>query len=284
MEILSNKVVVVTGGTRGLGFGIASACAAAGASVVIASRSQKSVDTVVDGLLAKGWNASGIVADTGSLEQMEALAKHTLSCFDKIDVWFNNAGIAGPYGPTLDLNPWTFHQVIQTNILGVYHGSLVAMRHFLSRRSGKLINLLGHGSKSPLPWQNAYGSSKTWVRTFTLALAAETKESGVGVFAFQPGMVKTELLTRVEVIEGMEKLLEKFPTVVRILAKQPEEAAKKAVWIASSATDGKTGKVIILLSPWSILKSLFGEISRGLFGYQGKDIHINTITIPKYDG
>jgi glucose 1-dehydrogenase len=284
MSILSNKVVVITGGTRGLGYAIASACAAAGASIVIASRTQKSVEEAVSKLLANGWKASGIVADTRSLDQMGSLAEHAIKTFDKFDVWFNNAGIAGPYGPTMALDPQSFQQVIETNIKGVYNGSIIAMRHFLPRHSGKLINLLGHGANGPLPWQNAYGSSKIWVRSFTLALAQEIKESGVNVFAFQPGMVRTELLTHVEVIEGMEQRLEKFPAVVRILAKPPEEAARKAVWLASPATDGMTGKVITLLSPWSILKSLLGEVSRNLFGRQGEDVHIDTVTIPPYNG
>ena len=70
------------------------------------------------------------------------------------------------------------------------------MAVFLAQGSGKLINLLGQGYKGPVRWQNAYASSKIWVRSFTKALAEETRGMGVDVFAFNPGMVLTDLLDR----------------------------------------------------------------------------------------
>ena len=105
--------------------------------------------------------------------------------------------------------------------------------------------MLGFGAKGAAPFQNAYGSSKAWVRRFTQSLAQETKDSGVGVFAFSPGMVLTDLLTHVEVIQGSEPRLKNFPVVLRILAKPPEAVTEKAVWLASSATDGKTGLEVL---------------------------------------
>ena len=136
------------------------------------------------------------------------------------------------------------------------------MRRFLDQGSGKLINLLGHGWKGPVPWQNAYSASKAWVRSFTLALAEETKQSGasgVGIYAFNPGMVLTELLTDVEVIEGSEEKLRRFPTIVRMWAKPPEVPAAKAVWIASAATDGKTGEIYNIFTPTQMLGGALSE-------------------------
>ena len=141
--------------------------------------------------------------------------------------------------------PETFLQVIHTNIVDTYNGSHTAMRHFLSQRSGKLINLLGHGYKEPLPDQNVYGSSKAWVRSFTKALAEENKESGVGVYAFNPGMVLTDLLTDIDVIEGSEEKLKAFPTILRMWAKPPASVQEKIVWLASGATDGQTGLEVL---------------------------------------
>jgi NADP-dependent 3-hydroxy acid dehydrogenase YdfG len=154
--------------------------------------------------------------------------------------------------------------VIETNILGVYYGSRAAMQHFLAQRSGKLINVLGRGYNRPVPWQNAYASSKTWMRSFTKALAEETRDSGVGVYAFNPGLVLTGLLTDVEVIEGSEGRLKNFPVVLRMWAKPPEVPAQKAVWIASPATDGKTGLLVNLSSPWTLLQGALKEGLRSL--------------------
>lgn len=264
MHELDGKVAVITGGTRGLGLGIALAFAQAGAAVIVASRTQNSVDAAVKRITAMGGRADGMALDVSNLAQMEALAEYALAKFGRLDIWVNNAGTAGPYGPTLGNAPEAFTQVVQTNILGVYYGSRTAMQHFMAQHSGKLINILGHGYEGPVPWQNAYASSKAWVRSFTKSLAEETKDSGVGVYAFNPGMVLTDLLTDVEVIEGSEERLKRFPTVVRMWAKPPEIPGQKAVWIASSATDGKTGLLISLFSPWVAMGGALKEGFRSL--------------------
>ena len=261
---LHDKVAVITGSTRGLGLGLARALAAAGAGVVIAGRSAAGVEAAVSQVRAAGGRAVGRAADVADLAQVQALADLALQEWGRLDIWVNNAGVAGPYGPTLDFTPEAFHQVIQTNIAGTYHGSRVALRHFVAQRAGKLVNLLGHGYTRPLPWQNAYGSSKAWVRAFTLALAAETKDAGVGVFAFNPGMVLTELLTEAEVLAGSEHRLDVFPTVVRMWAKPPEVAARKLVWLVSAATDGQTGKIVSVSSPAVFLGGALREGVRRL--------------------
>jgi glucose 1-dehydrogenase len=282
MGLLDGKVAVITGGTRGLGLSIARALARVGASVVVASRSQEAVNTAVQLILAEGGKASGMAVDVARPEEVQGLAEHAVSHFGRLDIWVNNAGTAGPYGPTLDFDPKDFNQVVQTNILGVYNGSRTAMQVFISQHSGKLINVLGHGYNRPVPWQNAYGSSKAWVCSFTKALAAETKDSGVGVFAFNPGMVLTELLTNVDVIEGSEDRLKVFPTIVRMWAKPAEIPAEKVVWIASSATDGQTGRLISLFSPWLMLRGALKEGLRALLRKPAPDMNIRMKSIPPY--
>ena len=284
MGILNGKVAVITGGTRGLGLAIAQAFVREGASVVVASRSQKAVEEAVQQIIEGGGRAAGMAVDVSNLDQIEALAEYTVAHFGRLDIWVNNAGTAGPYGPTMGFSPEEFFQVVQTNIMGVYHGSRTAMKHFLTQRSGKLINILGHGYNGPVPWQNAYGSSKAWVRSFTKSLAEETIGSGVGVFAFNPGMVLTDLLTKVDVFEGSEERLKNFPIVVRMWAKQPEIPAQKAVWIASPATDGKTGLLISIFSPWTMLQGALKEGIRSIRKQPGSDFGIRVKTVALYKG
>src|SRR5512140_564216 len=102
MGILSGKVAVITGGTRGLGLATAQAFLREGASVVISARTQASVTKAVDGLKMAGGQVCGIACDVGSFAQVQALADFALQKYGQLDIWVNNAGIAGPYRPTMD--------------------------------------------------------------------------------------------------------------------------------------------------------------------------------------
>jgi NAD(P)-dependent dehydrogenase (short-subunit alcohol dehydrogenase family) len=280
MGILQGKVAVITGGTRGLGLAMARAFADEGAAVVVGSRSTQAVQEAIAELQLTGARASGLATDVTQLKEVEALAEHARQGYGSFDIWVNNAGVAGPYGPTMAVTPEAFVQVIQTNIVGTYNGSRTGMAQFMAQGSGKLINLMGHGYKGPVPWQNAYSASKAWCRSFTLALAEETKGSGAGVFAFNPGMVMTDLLTSVEVIAGSEERLNRFPAVLRMWAKPPEVAAQKAVWLASPATDGKTGLVVNLFSPWKMLRGAAREGLNSLLKRPSAPIEVHLTTIP----
>ncbi len=264
MGKLEDKNIVITGGSRGFGLAIAQACSEAGARVAVASRSATAVATAAEKLQATG-TARGIVCDVANLAEVKTLAKQVTDAWGHIDVWINNAGIAGPYGPTISLTPEDFTAVVNVNVLGTYHGSLVAMRGFLSQGHGKLINLLGYGDKRPAPLQNAYGSSKAWVLNFTRALAQEHKDSGVGVFAYNPGMMRTDLLMDVEVVQGYEDRLKPMETIVRMWAKNPAVPAQKVVQLASSASDGKTGTVLQETNPLALLVGAAREGLRRLF-------------------
>ena len=264
---LAGKTAVITGASRGLGLAMAEALGAAGASVVVGSRSAEAVDEAVRHLQGQGVSAFGAACDVTSPSQLAALAEHARQAFGGFDIWINNAGVSAPYGPTAEVDPAKFEQVVSTNILGVYHGSMVALREFLSRDSGKLINLLGRGDRQPAPYQSAYGSSKTWVRSFTLALAREYRHSGVGIFAFNPGLVLTDLLLQPEVIAGHEDQLQGvFGFIVNVWASPPDVPARKAVWLAGPATDGKTGRVVSLVGVGTILGRTFRWMARRLAG------------------
>ena len=264
MGLLTGQTAVITGSSRGLGFAIAREYATEGANVMLAARTERTLNQAVAGLKEQGFAAEGFICDTSNHEEVKALAAKTKAAFGKIDIWVNNAGVGAPYGPTLSIPVDRFTRVIQTNILGVYYGSLVAMDNFVSQGSGKLINLVGRGADKPVPFQNAYASSKTWVKSFTLALAKEYRNSGINIIAFNPGLVLTEMLTDVEVVPGLENEVNPLNTVIRLWANTPEIPAKKALWLASSATDGKTGLKVSILTPGFILRGLAKEVWRKL--------------------
>jgi NAD(P)-dependent dehydrogenase (short-subunit alcohol dehydrogenase family) len=278
--LLQGKVAVITGGTRGLGLAIAQAYAREGAAVVVTSRSTAAVDQTVSSLQAEGAQAIGRPCDVGELSQVEALAAHALEAFGYLDVWVNNAGISAPYGPTMHITPEQITQVVRTNMLGVYYGSLVAMRYFLVEGRGKLINVLGRGARQPVPFQNAYAASKAWNRSFTLALAREYRETEVGIFAFSPGLVDTDLLRKVEVVAGYEERLKPLKTVMRLWANPPEVPAGKALWLASSATDGRTGLDIRVLGTAGMVGGVLREGWRRLMRRPAAPIELSVTSVP----
>ena len=263
---LQDKVVVVTGGTRGLGLAIAQACAEAGAAVVVTSRTPSAVEEAVTSLGAAGHQSAGIPCDVAKAADVRAVKDLAVTRFGRLDVWFNNAGVSAPFGPTLGVPPEHFARVVQTNIVGTYNGSLIALQHFIAEGHGKLINIYGAGDKKVRPFQNAYGSSKAWVRAFTETLAKEYKDRGVEVMGFNPGLVITDMLSEVQVVPGYEEAVKPLATVVRLWGNEPVVPARKAVWLASAATDGRNGLVVRQLTATAMLVGMIKEGWRRISG------------------
>ena len=280
MGKLDGKVAAITGGTRGFGLAIAHAYLREGAKVIVASRSTSSVEQAVAQLGADSSRVSGLACDVGDFTQVRALKGHALETFGQLDVWINNAGIAGPYGPTAHIAAEVFAAVLQTNIIGTYYGSWVAMQHFIQQNQGKLINILGDGSKRPRAMQNAYTTSKGWMKNFTQTLAKEYEDTEVGVYAFNPGMMITDLLTQVDVVEGYEDRLAVFGTIVSMFGNSPDVPAEKVVWLGSADTDGKTGLVVEQSSRFSMLGKVLKEGIRRLRGHTSKPVEVELHTIP----
>jgi NAD(P)-dependent dehydrogenase (short-subunit alcohol dehydrogenase family) len=282
--VLAGKVAVITGGTRGLGEAIARAFAQEGAVVVIAGRDPTSTEARVAALTAEGLRVSGRACDVRDATQVSDLSAYAASRHGQIDLWVNNAGVSAPYGRTASVPSEEFERVVRTNVWGVYYGSMTALREFLPRGSGKLVNVLGRGARQPAPMQNAYGASKAWVRAFTLALAREYRDSGVGVFAFSPGMVRTDLLLRPHILEGEPSRFGGFyQAVLRMWSNPPDVPARRAVWIAGPATDGRTGLVIEALGPGPMVRGLLGEGLRRLARRPAPDFDVQPETIPARD-
>ena len=277
--VLKDKVAVITGGSRGLGLAIAQTYARAGAKVVIASRTPHAVGLAVDSLRASGYQATGLACDVADMAQVEALAQHAIQTFGRMDIWVNNAGLSAPYGPTVHIPRRDFITVINTNIIGTYNGSIVAMRHFLAQKSGKLINLLGRGDKGSIALQNAYSSSKVWVRNFTKTLANEYRNSGVDIFGFNPGLVRTEMLSNVHAVVGYEEQMNPLRFVAMLWGNDADVPAEKALWLASPATDGKNGTMVTVLTKRMMLFRLIALPFRKLLNRSTELLPLNVTSV-----
>jgi glucose 1-dehydrogenase len=277
---LEGRVAVITGASRGLGLAIASAYVRAGARVVLGSRSSDGIASAISTLKNLGGSAVGRSTDVSEAEEVHGLLDLALREFGRMDIWVNNAALSSPYGGTIQISQDSFTRTLRTNIFGTYFGSIAAVRHFTEQGRGKLINVTGAGAKRPVPYQNAYAASKAWIRNFTLALADETGGTGVEVFVFNPGLMKTDLVTTPQVVRGFEERVKRLGPILSIIGSPPEVPARRAVWLASAATDGRSGLEVGMTSRLGASWSFLAEGARRLIGQPTPPTEISIESIP----
>lgn len=192
------KVVVITGSTRGIGFGMAEEFLLRGCRVVVSGRSQASVDQALQLLQSRHPDAQilGQPCDVQDPVQIEALWAAAHAAFGQVDIWVNNAGVSNKMVSTWEQTPEEIARVIDTNVRGVMYGCRTALRGMLAQGFGALYNMEGLGSDGRrVPGLNLYGTTKYAVRYFTEGLIEETRGTPVLVGELSPGMVATDMLT-----------------------------------------------------------------------------------------
>jgi NAD(P)-dependent dehydrogenase (short-subunit alcohol dehydrogenase family)/predicted MFS family arabinose efflux permease len=217
------KTVVITGSTRGIGFGLADEFLKRGCKVVVSGRSQEAVNKATRQLVEKHHedNVFGVPCDVTDYEQVQNLWNKAAERFGKIDVWINNAGISNAYIPFWEVKPETIKNVTDTNFLGAMNGSHVAIKEMLKQGSGELYNMYGFGSDGrKADGLTVYGSTKFGLRYLTESLAKEVKDKNIRVGSLSPGIVITDLWD--DLYEGMPERKEKSKRIVNILGDKVE--------------------------------------------------------------
>lgn len=252
---IKDKIVIITGSSRGFGFAIAESLLEAGAVVAITGRSQKAVDGALTSLRSKG-RVSGFVMDVREEGQVYKFVESVIKEFGHIDIWINNAGYSNAAGMILDMNPKDALDMFLSNDLGALYCTQAIVPYMLSRKQGLLVNLYGNGSfLRPASPTGLYGATKAWLTSFTRTLAKELKGSGVQILGFNPGMLLTDMLTNPIVVgeRGME-MMKNFGFVLRFLGRPAEYAAKELV--KTIASNRKEFKEVQLIKPWTPLLGL----------------------------
>jgi NAD(P)-dependent dehydrogenase (short-subunit alcohol dehydrogenase family) len=191
------KTVVITGSTRGIGYGLAESFLERGCSVVVSGRTQAAVEQAVTALAKKhpAERICGQACDMGVFEQVQALWDAAVKKFGRVDIWINNAGMSNPMLPFWEQTPERLRDVVNTNLLGAMYGSKVAIAGMLKQGGGHLYNMEGFGSDGGMRvGLTPYGTTKYGVRYFIKALIAETQNTPVKVSTLSPGIVITDLL------------------------------------------------------------------------------------------
>ena len=188
MASWNGKVAVVTGGNRGIGRGIAAALAAEGMSVALTSRSAANAEATAREL---GANARGYACDVRQHDQVEALFAAVERDLGGVDVLVNNAGV-GRFAPVASMCLEDWHEVIETNVNGVFYCTRQAIPRMKKRGGGYIFNLSSLAGRNAFAGGGAYCGSKHAVNGFSECLFQEVRDDGIRVTYLMPGSVATE--------------------------------------------------------------------------------------------
>jgi NAD(P)-dependent dehydrogenase (short-subunit alcohol dehydrogenase family) len=245
---LQDKVVVITGSTRGIGRSIALACASEGASVVVSSRSAHSVQRVVEEMKALGYAVAGTTCDATVPGALTELLRFAMSTFGKVDVWINNAGLSGGYRPLDEMNPEEITQVVATNLTSLSIGCSIVIPWMRAHGGGVVINMSGRGGKGEAsPWTALYAATKAAVTSLTRSLAAENKDSSISIHAVIPGMVATDFYKDIATSQRCSGELDSLPLVLDAFGVPLDTVGQGFVDIAAQEPGRVTGQVYNLL-------------------------------------
>lgn len=238
---LKNKVAVITGGSRGIGFATAERFLQEGAAVILTASSQKNADKAAEKLREQYPTAvvEGISPDLTRLEDVKNVFAGIVEKYGRIDILVNNAGVSEST-PLSQYTEETFDKVMDLNVKGVFTATKVAAEHMEKQGSGVILSTSSVVSFYGQPSGFAYPASKFAVNGLTTSLARELGPKGIRVNAVAPGITETDMMKAVPK-EVIEPLISQIP--LRRLG-QPEDIANAFAFLASDEASYITGVVL----------------------------------------
>ncbi|MBW4625349.1 MAG: 3-oxoacyl-[acyl-carrier-protein] reductase [Brasilonema octagenarum HA4186-MV1] len=237
LQLLREKVAIVTGASRGIGRAIALELAELGANIVVNyASSSNAAEEVVDTITKAGGSAIALQADVSQVDQVEALVNTVTKKFNRVDILVNNAGITRDT-LLLRMKPEDWQAVIDLNLTGVFLCTRGVSKIMLKQRSGRIINITSVAGQMGNPGQANYSAAKAGVIGFTKTIAKEFASRGITVNAVAPGFIATDMTSDI----NAEEIIKYIP-----LARygQPEEVAGMVRFLAAdSAAAYITGQV-----------------------------------------
>jgi len=238
---LNERKAVITGGARGIGHAVAERLLASGASCSLWDRDAARLERAEKSLTAAGRIHTAVV-DITRTESAEAATEATFRHFGAIDILVNNAGIAGVTKPLWELTPAEWREVIEVNLLGVFHCCHAVVPKMIERKYGRIVNIASIAGKEGNPNASHYSASKAGVIALTKSLGKELARTGVLVNCIAPAVIQTEILDNVPQSQ-IDYMRSRIP-MDRFGRK--EEAAAIVAWLCSEDCSFSTGAVFDL--------------------------------------
>ena len=211
-----DKVVVITGGSKGFGKALALRLSRKGANIVISSNNHKNLDTTASELKVDSFKA-----DVTSWDELRSLANYVFDKFGKIDIWINNAGVQIAPSKVEDVEITKLHKLFDVNFFGYFYGCRAVVPIMKRQGHGVIININSTAGLEGKPEISAYSASKFAVKGLTQSLRAELKDTGIQVYGIHPGGMQTEIYNEkypndfdqyMSVDYAIAKVLENFGT------------------------------------------------------------------------
>ena len=238
--MLTGKVALVTGASRGIGAGVAKKLAANGAFVYVNyNGSQARADEVVNEITAAGGQAEAIQCDVADFDKCKEMIDKIIAEKGRIDILVNNAGITRD-DLLMKMSEDEFDAVISTNLKGCFNTIRHASRYLLKQRAGKIINMSSVSGVAGNAGQANYSAAKAGVIGLTKSVAKELSSRGINCNAIAPGFIETEM-TAAMTDKAKEATIAAIPLG---RTGQTEDIAKAVLFLASDMSDYITGQVI----------------------------------------
>lgn len=238
-NIIDGKVAVITGASKGIGKAIATALGEAGVKVVLAARTQNTLEKVANELREKGVDALPVPTDVTDNNSVELLIQRTLDSYQKLDILVNNAG-SGIFGNLVEFDVSDWDNVINSNLKGLFLCTKHALPTLISQDDGHIINVLSIAAKVAFQASSAYCAAKAGALALTKVLAAEVRQQNIRVTAVLPGSVETPFWNDIPQHPDFDKML------------QPEHVAKTVLSICQQPI-GMVTEEITVTPPLGIL-------------------------------
>ena len=270
LRSLKSKIALITGATGGFGVILADKFMKMGASLILLARDGAALERITQQLssgLSPNQKIQCVVAD---LKEKEILPGLIVSLLDQIgvpDILINNAGMLGPVGPACENNWQEWEETIAVNFLAPVALIRILLPPMIKRGSGKIINISGGGATTPRPNFTAYGCSKAAIVRFSETLAEELRGTGVTVNCIAPGALNTRMTQTVVNVGSEVAGIKEYSNALKLTqendTKTIKRAADLAVFLASSASNGITGKLMSAVwDPWETLSEHLEELER----------------------